>query len=245
MPPKIRSAYGGGYSESIKQRLEKIVIPEKVKCVACKVIQTQSAFSKRQLDDLRHAIYTDNINPTTTGMVKCRNCVGNQILEMRCSVCDEVKGLDEFARNQRHNKDVARCLVCVQAHRDADPLGEEQKLLLDCEYSTLNSTTVTLSQLDARSSLASRSGDSEDGGISLLRDGWVERDTARWSSARGREDHNLSRPSPSVFSQKKNSNFAKVPAYVSQTKPLVQPPVISKKTVPCDDEDEEDIEDFL
>ena len=44
---------------------------------------------------------------TGAGHATCRECAGNPIVELRCVVCDKVKGLDEFAKNQRHDRDVA------------------------------------------------------------------------------------------------------------------------------------------
>lgn len=68
----------------------------------------QSAFSKRQLDALRNAIVLKGATALNgPGYAKCRTCVGNQTVELTCMSCDKVKGLDEFAKSQRHNPDTA------------------------------------------------------------------------------------------------------------------------------------------
>lgn len=70
----------------------------------------QTAFSKRQLDVLRHAIVVNGnkaLNLNGPGYAKCRTCAGTQNAEMTCIICDKTKSLDDFAKNQRHNPDTA------------------------------------------------------------------------------------------------------------------------------------------
>ncbi|KAJ9198916.1 hypothetical protein DTO164E3_5006 [Paecilomyces variotii] len=144
MPP-LRSVYAGGYNEGIRRQLDNIVLPDKVKCETCKKIRMQSAFSKRQLDVLRNAMVQLGATALSgPGYAKCRTCVGNQTVEMTCSSCDKVKGLDEFAKAQRHNPDTARCLNCVQNHLEAEPVLEETRLRKEND---IESTTGT-SQYD-------------------------------------------------------------------------------------------------
>lgn len=76
--------------------------------MTCKKIRMQSAYSKRQLDVLRNAIVVQGGRALTgPGLAKCRECVGGQTVELRCVICDETKGLEEFAKNQRHDRDHA------------------------------------------------------------------------------------------------------------------------------------------
>ncbi|KAL4920166.1 hypothetical protein BDW62DRAFT_177782 [Aspergillus aurantiobrunneus] len=63
-------------------------------------------------------------------------------MELRCSVCDQVKGLEEFAINQRKEHEFARCLNCVQGHKDAEPVIDENKLLTEGEFSTTQGSVV-------------------------------------------------------------------------------------------------------
>ncbi|OGM44867.1 hypothetical protein ABOM_006086 [Aspergillus bombycis] len=148
MGDKVRNAYAGGYSDAIKRQLERVVIPDRVKCMTCNKMRMQSAYSKRQLDALRNAIVVKGGRALTgRGHAKCRECVGGQTVELRCVICDETKGLEEFAKNQRHDRDHARCLACVQNHTETEPVLEEQKLLAESDMSTAQDTT-TSSQAD-------------------------------------------------------------------------------------------------
>ncbi|KAE8414851.1 Stc1 domain-containing protein [Aspergillus pseudocaelatus] len=135
MGEKVRNAYAGGYSDTIKRQ---------VKCMTCKKMRMQSAYSKRQLDVLRNAIVVQGGRALTgPGLAKCRECVGGQTVELRCAMCDETKGLEEFAKNQRHDRDRARCLACVQNHTETEPVLEEQKLLAESEMSTAQDTITS------------------------------------------------------------------------------------------------------
>jgi hypothetical protein len=76
--------------------------------MTCRKMRLQSAYSKRQLDALRNAIVVQGGRALTgPGHAKCRECVGGQTVELRCIVCDEAKSSEEFARNQRHDRDFA------------------------------------------------------------------------------------------------------------------------------------------
>ncbi|MCJ1389602.1 hypothetical protein MMC18_002459 [Xylographa bjoerkii] len=71
-------------------------------------------FSNKQLQDLKfkHLQY-GNISLSGPGYIKCRNCTGQQVTEMECTVCDEVKPLSEFGKNHRREPDKARCRSCI------------------------------------------------------------------------------------------------------------------------------------
>ncbi|KAL1999186.1 hypothetical protein VTN02DRAFT_4932 [Thermoascus thermophilus] len=109
-----------------------------------------TAFSKRQLDVLRHAIVVNGnkaLNLNGPGYAKCRTCVGAQSAEMTCIICDKTKSLDNFARSQRRNPDTARCLNCVQDDLDADPILED-KMLAQSDTSAMYGSTTATSQYD-------------------------------------------------------------------------------------------------
>ncbi|KAL5336456.1 hypothetical protein BJX70DRAFT_372808 [Aspergillus crustosus] len=63
-------------------------------------------------------------------------CTGGQLTELKCCICEQVKGLSEFAINQRKEHEHARCLNCVQGHKDSEPILDENKLLTGSETST-------------------------------------------------------------------------------------------------------------
>lgn len=75
----------------------------------------QSMFSKRQLEYLRHGIITQGARAVNgTGIAKCRTCVGGQTVELKCCICDKIKGLNDFAKAQRQFHDTAVCFcLCI------------------------------------------------------------------------------------------------------------------------------------
>ncbi|PLB55695.1 hypothetical protein P170DRAFT_471102 [Aspergillus steynii IBT 23096] len=137
----VKSAYAGGYSETVKRQLERVVMPEKVKCEVCKKFRLQSFYSKRQLENLRNAIVIQGTRAAHGAHAKCRDCVGTPNFELHCCICDQTKGLEDFAKNQRQNRDAARCLDCVQTHTDVEPVLEENKHLLGIEGSAASVST--------------------------------------------------------------------------------------------------------
>ncbi|KAL4781617.1 Stc1 domain-containing protein [Aspergillus varians] len=136
------NAFSGGFSEMIKRQLESVPLPDKVKCKTCKKYRNPNAYSKRQLDIFRNAAVVEGSRALKAGYAICRGCTGGQVMELRCSVCDQVKGLDDFAINQRKEHEFARCLDCVQGHKDAEPVIDENKLLTESELSTTQSTVI-------------------------------------------------------------------------------------------------------
>ncbi|BCS26533.1 uncharacterized protein APUU_51244S [Aspergillus puulaauensis] len=137
------SAFSGGYSEAIKRQLEGVTLPEKIKCKICKKYRNAHAYSKRQLDIFRNARVVQGQRANNAGYAACRNCTGGQVMELRCCICDQIKGLDDFAINQRKEHELARCIDCVQGHKESDPVVEDKRLLIDTEG------TVTMSHIDS------------------------------------------------------------------------------------------------
>ncbi|KZF20033.1 hypothetical protein L228DRAFT_250462 [Xylona heveae TC161] len=127
MAPK--SAFAGGYNEATAKKLEKIHLPDKIKCKGCGKFRMKSAYSKKQLNDLRHKIYVvGELSATVAGQIKCRTCTGQQVNELTCTICDEVKGLEGFSKVQRRDPDKARCLTCVNVQGEMEAgleLGDE------------------------------------------------------------------------------------------------------------------------
>ncbi|PYI07612.1 hypothetical protein BO78DRAFT_396234 [Aspergillus sclerotiicarbonarius CBS 121057] len=135
------SAYSGGYSQSIKRQIDSVVLPEKIKCGTCKKFRFIHAFSNRQLETLRNAVVVQGARATTSGHARCLTCTGGSLAELKCSTCDQVKAVDEFAKNQRQARDSARCLNCVQKHSETEPLVDETKMIADGESTTASSAT--------------------------------------------------------------------------------------------------------
>ena len=76
--------------------------------MSCKVVKSNKMFSNKQLQDLKfkHLQYGP-VSLTGPGYIKCRHCTGQQVTEMECTVCDEVKPLSEFGKNHRREPDKA------------------------------------------------------------------------------------------------------------------------------------------
>ncbi|OJJ59016.1 hypothetical protein ASPSYDRAFT_89737 [Aspergillus sydowii CBS 593.65] len=254
------SAFAGGYSEAIKRQLEGVTLPEKIKCKICKKYRNAHAYSKRQLDIFRHARVVEGQRANNVGYASCRNCTGGQVMELRCCVCDQIKGLDDFAINQRKEHELARCLDCVQGHKEADPVVDENKLLTDDGLSTTQGT-MTMSYIDSSITGSTRqltaSGTLGDGsslaGVNenIPSGGgvWVEperHDTH--SSKAGWVSYGVQRSNAtaSVRADAKDRKFAKVPAWRSEIpeNPPARIPDL-KNHVGFDDDEDEDITGYL
>ncbi|MCJ1400268.1 hypothetical protein MMC11_003472 [Xylographa trunciseda] len=71
-------------------------------------------FSNKQLQDLKFKhLQFGKISLSGPGYIKCRHCTGQQVTEIECTVCDEVKPLSEFGKNHRREPDKARCRTCI------------------------------------------------------------------------------------------------------------------------------------
>ncbi|KAL4795236.1 Stc1 domain-containing protein [Aspergillus venezuelensis] len=132
----VPNAYAGGYNDNIRRQLESVHLPEKLKCKVCRKLRGADKFSKRQLDIFRNAFVVEGQSATNKGYATCRGCTGGQTMELRCSICDKTKSLDCFALSQRREHEFARCFDCVQGHRDAEPVVDDDKLLTDGGLST-------------------------------------------------------------------------------------------------------------
>lgn len=145
-----------------------ILTNNRVKCKVCKKFRSQVFFSKRQLDILRNELVTTGPRAATGGWATCCKCTGSQTQELKCRVCDEVKGLNAFAIGQRKEHEDAvclspsvrgqgqfapgltqcfyqRCLNCVQGHADAEPVLDENKILTAGEMSATQGTITAVS----------------------------------------------------------------------------------------------------
>lgn len=80
----------------------------RVKCRVCKKIRQQSAFSNRQLQEVRKRLAVAGGNGISgPGVAACRDCVGGQTVELTCIICDRTKSLESFSKVQRQNPDNA------------------------------------------------------------------------------------------------------------------------------------------
>jgi len=58
-------------------------------------------FSKKQLAEVRSAIYYSGRDSHTSINVVCVTCNGQQVYELHCVICNTTKGLECFAKAQR------------------------------------------------------------------------------------------------------------------------------------------------
>lgn len=73
-------------------------------------LQVLWKFSENNLKNLRNGIARGRVDPEyldQEAWIKCTNCTGKQVIEMKCSQCLRVKGLDGFTKAQRRDPDNA------------------------------------------------------------------------------------------------------------------------------------------
>lgn len=93
-------------------------------CHICKKAKPHSQYAKRQIQkfkDTIHNPYAPAGRCLTDPKTTCKTCTPQQVTELTCCVCSKTKGLTYFAKNQRKNPDIARCIKCVRMHLDAEP----------------------------------------------------------------------------------------------------------------------------
>ncbi|KAI9682683.1 MAG: hypothetical protein M1829_006670 [Trizodia sp. TS-e1964] len=88
---------------------------------------------------------------------------------MKCSLCREVKGLDEFSKAQRRDPDCARCFTCMTGVMETEPgaqifdnVDEEQKTFFGSD----DGSNPFADHLDALSDRESIADDDDDNGVS-------------------------------------------------------------------------------
>ncbi|KAL2802305.1 hypothetical protein BJX63DRAFT_118686 [Aspergillus granulosus] len=143
MSSGVPNAYRGGFNESTQRALERVNLPERIKCKTCHKWRLVASFSKRQLSLVRHAVVSQGPGALKVGHGSCLTCTNGQITELTCLICDKTKALDGFANNQRKEHENARCLSCVQGHVDAEPIVDENKLLTEGDFSTTHEALIS------------------------------------------------------------------------------------------------------
>ncbi|PYH99604.1 hypothetical protein BO71DRAFT_170445 [Aspergillus ellipticus CBS 707.79] len=194
LPSGARNAYAGGYSESVRRQVNTVTLPDKIKCGTCGKIRPVDTFSKRQLDTLRNAMVTEGARAMTSGRARCRNCTGGSLSELKCSICDQVKSMEDFAKNQRQERDTARCLNCVQKHSEADPVLEGQRLIAEGKKATATSGTASQTGTNSMKGSGNASGtpsaydDDDDDDLQSIGGGtWLEGHGAEKKASKGKE----------------------------------------------------------
>ncbi|KAJ5129389.1 uncharacterized protein N7515_005428 [Penicillium bovifimosum] len=108
----VLSPYSRGYSPQIKEAVEHMPIPNE--CCVCKQHRPQFQYSNNQLNYLRQAIFDSGYDVVHKQLVaKCLPCTNGQKCEEMCFRCKHIRGIDQFARNQRI-RDNPICQPCMK-----------------------------------------------------------------------------------------------------------------------------------
>ena len=91
----------------------------RIKCDRCRKWKGTTNYSKKQLDELRKKLSKLRSAEIPDAMTaNCRACNGGSVVELQCSKCDKVKGLDDFAKAQRSNGDNAVSIILHLVYPD-------------------------------------------------------------------------------------------------------------------------------
>jgi len=123
-------------------RLQKVTLPERyvtdpalslgsssltlrhsIKCARClKFKRTDRPhFSNKEKAKLRYAIHTDGQSVAASTPINCIMCTGEQRTELYCGYCNKVMVLAKFSKVQRKSPDNAKCIICVEEQKAAEP----------------------------------------------------------------------------------------------------------------------------
>ncbi|KAF2190664.1 hypothetical protein K469DRAFT_747109 [Zopfia rhizophila CBS 207.26] len=112
------------YDAYASQRFKSIALPDKIKCNRCSKWRAQASFSTKQLMDAKYKIAEKGANAQYK--INCRNCTGQQLVEIECIWCHETKGLEEFAKTQRTKPDNAKCMACMEVQLELEAVEAEK-----------------------------------------------------------------------------------------------------------------------
>ncbi|GAT26395.1 hypothetical protein RIB2604_02100710 [Aspergillus luchuensis] len=251
----VPNAFAGGYSQTVKNR---------IKCGTCKKFRFIGTFSNRQLDILRHAVVADGVSPVTSGIARCRQCTGPGNTELKCSQCDRVKSIEEFAKNQRQERDTAsqagsssmavsfKRLQLTGAHEGSGYSDDEDD---DDDLSVGGGVFLEPGHTDENSSTNKGkervfTGYDPQGNPHVLthRAEVTQSYESEWSVWGVKSKATRSEAGPARATPKKESKFAKIPRtiYEKGELPSMAIPDASGANIPSDDEEEEnDLDGFL
>ncbi|KAK4953211.1 hypothetical protein LTR10_008917 [Elasticomyces elasticus] len=113
------------YFNNTSMAVQRVNLPERVKCIRCKKVKISSAFSANQQKELKAMILQQpKFNATITGYASCSSCTpGCQRFEFECFGCDKVKARAQFSKVQLRNPDKALCWECSKERGNIEPGG--------------------------------------------------------------------------------------------------------------------------
>ncbi|KAF2708266.1 hypothetical protein K504DRAFT_491945 [Pleomassaria siparia CBS 279.74] len=109
------------YDQVTSTMLRGVVLPQKLKCCRCEKHKNPPNFSETQLNHARMAM-RNRIQYS----VKCNQCNGSRIMEIKCTSCLDTKGLEEFAKSQRNKPDSAICFECTEIQLATEAVEPER-----------------------------------------------------------------------------------------------------------------------
>ncbi|KAK0280019.1 hypothetical protein LTR35_008169 [Friedmanniomyces endolithicus] len=118
----------GTYYNNTSLPVQRVIVPDRIKCTRCHKIKIRSAFSANQQNELKAKILEDaRFNPLLSEWVSCLECTpSGQRFEFKCNDCDIVKGRARFYKTQLRNPDSAICIDCSNTRRDTEPGGDSR-----------------------------------------------------------------------------------------------------------------------
>ncbi|KAK1064127.1 hypothetical protein LTR74_008907 [Friedmanniomyces endolithicus] len=116
----------GTYYNNTSLAVQRVTVPDRIKCTRCHKTKIRSAFSANQQNELKAKILEDpRFNPLLSEWVSCLECTpSGQRFEFKCNDCDVVKGRPRFYKTQLRNPDRAICIDCSNTRRDTQPGGD-------------------------------------------------------------------------------------------------------------------------
>ncbi|KAK9760561.1 hypothetical protein K7432_015289 [Basidiobolus ranarum] len=111
-----------GKQKSVPKRLiADVSITNQIYCFCCKLSKARAEFSNSQLAKSR---YSSLGYKAKRKRPSCKECTAKVNLNMHCIVCGKEKSLEEFYKNQRRYREMARCKDCWKLSEESTPLDE-------------------------------------------------------------------------------------------------------------------------
>ncbi|KAJ6128604.1 hypothetical protein N7471_009821 [Penicillium samsonianum] len=118
------SPFAQGYTPQMREAVDRMPIPNEIKCCVCKRLRPKSQYSNNQLNYLRQAMFDIGYsNIRDQQVAKCGPCTNAQVCEELCHRCGHYRAIDQFARNQR-NRENPLCQPCMNYQMSLDPVDQ-------------------------------------------------------------------------------------------------------------------------
>lgn len=118
------SPFAQGYTPQMREAVDRMPIPNEIKCCVCKRRRPKSLYSNNQLSYLRQAMFDLGYsNLRDQQVAKCGPCTNAQVCEGLCNRCGHYRAIDQFARNQR-NRENPLCQPCMNYQMSLDPVDQ-------------------------------------------------------------------------------------------------------------------------